>query len=647
MPNLVALLFGAAIVLFYSYGRFNRVTYEGGRQMERLVNLLSPDKLRARRIVMHAYACYALILLLIYFFLCAYAELLPMLGGPDLAIGASKLPIPANDAPTAVIAGFAPSNDAAAIPWTLSSAVDPAAVRDFDIGISASVSLAIALIMVGLAPTFPLLGNFEDWMRGAAHRLAGIPTHVIGASEDLRRRDLGFSAAAEADAAPTDKNRFLIPRSSWDRMAHYQAAAKDQVSEPEDFRLDLELIFAISAWIFDRKLKLANASARERFQQLEEALHKRLDQLIVELDDRSEYGSGGTKDAAVVGTGDASLGERKRATWERLASDADDLADDLCILLALYVEHEIIIASSTTSDEDNAHQQFVAKKKLDAFLGGLLHPHTAAGYRRSYATTTALWALGVVLFVSLFWSLLPGRYENELVWGEPVDAYSRMLSCIFYAFNNYCIPMIVTLALRDAGLQSRRWRNMRLAHWTLWLPQTVLVAFASWAVAATFVMGLQLWKTGFDTGWVADSQSIWVILRSSFEYNAPTAARGVVLSLVVAFLLDAWSARALSLALRPTYFSSLVWALGSAIIMAFCGGLTRYFTAWSAKSAATQSLDAIDRGLIVYSALFSALIGFFVVFCVTAVLLNQRSSSERLRTAQVPGRAAPKPAPAE
>ncbi|MCA1408517.1 hypothetical protein I6F26_30210 [Ensifer sp. IC3342] len=645
MPNLVALLFGAAIVLFYSYNRFNRVTYEGGRQMERLVNLLSPDKLRARRIVLHAYAFYALILLLIYFFLCAYAELLPLLGGPDLAVGASKLPVPSADAPTAVIAGFAPSNDAAAIPWTLSSVVDPTAVRDFDIGINASVSLAIALIMVGLAPTFPLLGNFEDWMRGAAHRLAGIPTHVIGASEDLRRKDLGFSAAA--DAATSEKNRFLIPRSSWDRMAHYQAAAKDQVSEPEDFRLDLELIFAVSAWILDRKLKLANASVRERFQQLEDALHKRRDQLIVELDDRSDYGSGGAKYAAGGGTGDANLGERKRATWERIASDADDLADDLCILLALYVEHEIIVPSSMASDEDTAHQQFAARKKLEGFLGGLLHPHSAAGYRRSYAMTTSLWALGVVLFVSLLWSLLPGRFENELVWDIPPNAYSRMLSCIFYAFNNYCIPMIVTLALRDAGMQSRRWRNMRLAHWTLWLPQAVLVVFASWAVAAVFVMGLQLWKTGFDTGWAANGQNIWVILRSSFEYNAPTAVRGAVLALLVAFLLDAWLARALSLSLRPAYLSSLAWALGSAVIMALCGGLTRYLTSWSTKSATTQSLNAIDRGLIVYSALFSALIGFFVVFCVTAVLLNQRSSSERLRTAQASGQAAPKPAPAE
>ncbi|MBD9627603.1 hypothetical protein IB279_32105 [Ensifer sp. ENS06] len=651
MPNLVALLFGAAIVLFYSYGRFNRVTYEGGQQMERLVSLLSPDKLRARRIVLHAYTFYALILLLIYLFLCAYAELLPLLGGPDLTVGASKLPVPSADAPAAVVAGFARDNDAAAIPWTLSGVVDSSAERDFDIGIDASVSLAIALIMVGLAPTFPLLANFEDWMRGAAHRLAGIPTYVIGASEDLRRRDLKLrekdvAISTPAAGATAVKQYLLIPLSSWDRLKHYQAAAKEQVNDREEFRFDLELIFAVSSWILDRKLKLANAPVRERFQRLEEELRKRLDQLIFELDDRSGFGSTATKRiaAASSGAGDASLGERKRASWERLALDADNLADDFCFLLALYVEHGIIIASS---DGDAAHQQFVAKKKLDTFLGGLLNPHPTASYRRSYTTMATLWTLGVVFFISLFWSMLPGRYENELAWDIPPNTYSRTLSCIFYAFNNYCIPVIVTLGLRDAAMQSRRWQNIRKTNWTKWLPQLVLVLIASWAVATLFVIGLQLWKSGLDTGWNADGQSLWVILQLSFEYNAPTVLRGTVLALIVAFLLDAWSARAWSLSLRPTCLSSLIWAFSSAVVMALCGGITRYSSAWAAMPLSAQSLTDMHRGLIYYSIVFSALIGFFVVFCIVSALLNQHSGTQQHTERKTSGGATPEPTPAE
>lgn len=644
MSNLVALLLGAAIVLFYSYERFNRVTYEGGRQLERLVNLLSPDKLRSRRIVMHAYAFYALTLLLIYFFLCAYAKLLPQLGGPDLAVGASQLPVLPADGSADVSTGFTPGNDNAAIPWTqpLSSAAAPVASRSFDIGIDARVSLTIALIMVGLAPTFPILRSFESWMRSAAHRLAGIPTRVLGAGEDLRRRDLAITPATPNVTIPD--NPLLIPRINWQRMDHYiKAAAENRLSEAVDFRRDLELIFAVSAWILDRRLKLANAPVRERFDQLEEELRKRRDQLSLELDDRSAYRSGAAKGApAKTGSGAAGPG----ASWDRLASDADDLADDLCILLALYVEHEIILTSPTGPDEATTHQQTLARKKLEEFLVDLLHPQTAMSYKRSYATMTSLWVLGVVFFVSLFWSLLPGRFEHELVWDGPGNAYSRTLSFTFYAFNNYCIPMIVTLALRDAAMQSYRWQNMWHAYWTSRLPQAVLLVFISWAVAAVFVVGLTLWKNGFDTNWAASDQSLGVLLRSSFEYNAPTPFRGAVLALIVVILLDAWRARARSLALQPTFLSSVIWAACSAVTMALCGGMTRYLTSRATKSAA-QSLDAIDRGLIVYSSLFSALVGFFVVFCIAEVLLNQRSGTERARGTKTSSRAAPKPTPAE
>ncbi len=646
MPNLVALLFGAAIVLFYSYERFNRVTYQGGRQLERLVNLLSPDKLRARRIVVHAYAFYALILLLIYFFLCAYAKLLPLVGGPDLAVGASKLPVLPVDGAASVTTGFTAGDDSAAIPWTqpLSSAAVPDVTRNFDIGIDPSISLTIALIMVGLAPTFPILRSFEDWMRGAAHRLAGIPTRVLGAGEDLRRRDLAITAVSNGQKPG---NVLLIPQSSRDRMDHYRKAAKkSRLSESEDFRHDLELIFAVSTWILDRKLKLANAPARERFDQLEEVLRKRRDQLILELDDKSAFQLGSANETQDAASGDEQgIGERKRVTWERLAKDAQNLADDLCILLALYVEHEIIVTSQTVADEATAHQHTLAKKELEKFLVDLLNPQSSTSYQRSFATMTSLWVLGVVLFVSLFWSLLPGRFEHELAWATAGSVYSRTLIIILYAFNNYCIPMIVTLALRDAAMQSRRWQNMRQAYWTSGLPQAVFLVFVSWAVAAVFAVGLTVWKTGFDTNWTANEQSLGVVLQRSFEYNAPTAFRGALLALIVVVLLDAWRAQARSLRLQPTYLSSVTWASCTAVIMALCGGFTRYLTSWATKPTA-QSLDAIDRGLIVYSALFSALIGFFVVFCIAEALLNQRSGTERLRWTKTSSRA-PKPTPAE
>ncbi|WP_105386390.1 hypothetical protein [Neorhizobium alkalisoli] len=244
---------------------------------------------------------------------------------------------------------------------------------------------------------------------------------------------------------------------------------------------------------------------------------------------------------------------------------------------------------------------------------------------------TSLWVLGVVIFVSLVWSVLPGKFEHELVWNTPGSIYSRALSISFYAFNNYCIPMIVTLALRDAGLQSHRWRNISQSHWTSWLPQAVILVFVSWAVATVFVVGLTLWKTGLDAGWDANEYNVWLTLRRTFEYNAPTPLRGAVLALIVIVLLDAWSSQARILSRKSRRHSSVIWAASSAMIMGMCGGVTRYITSWASKSTATPSLDDIDRGLIFYSAMFSALVGFFVVFCIVEALLHQHSNTERFR----------------
>jgi hypothetical protein len=55
-------------------------------------------------------------------------------------------------------------------------------------------------------------------------------------------------------------------------MTYYTVAAKGHLTAPADFRNDLELIFAISAWILDRKVKLGRGGERERFDRLEEQL---------------------------------------------------------------------------------------------------------------------------------------------------------------------------------------------------------------------------------------------------------------------------------------------------------------------------------------------------------------------------------------
>lgn len=641
MPDSLALPFGAVIVIFFAYERFNSAGYEGAQQFERLVAYLTPDKLRARRVILRAYLFYAACLVAIYLFLCTYAEVLPQLGGPDLTkdnIGASS--IGAQEAP-----GAAP--------------VDTAETRR-GLDIEPSVALTIALIMVGLAPSFPILQRFEHWMRNTAHRLAGIPTRVIEMAETLRQNRFDFEVP-EANPVPADT--LLIRRGDWQRLAHYQRAGGSRLAAPEDFREDLEVIFAISTWILDHKLKLSGTQDRLRLQPLEAALRKRSEALIEALDEKSGYAQAdrpptdGTAAATPAAAAAPEAAARARGGWERLAREAEDLADDLCVLLALYLEHEIITPGAHTAaglpvslgaqangkPHGSLHQHALAKAKLEEFLGLRGGGRGGPTVPQSHVVVTWLWTLGVVIVVSLAWSQWPGGLEAEMQRGSAGSGYSRALDYAFNAFGSYCIPMIVALSLRDGGLQARRWSNLWTAHWTRTLPQAVLLVVASWAVATLILIAAIFWLASFSPA----TQDPWAFLGFQFEYLAPATLRGAAFALIVMMLLDAQLVGARSLRLRPVWLSSLLWAAGSAAVMALIGGFARYMSAWAGARRAVPprvELDAIDRGLIVYAALYAAIIAFLVVYCLAEALLSSRGGSRLGRSARAGGTAPVLPA---
>jgi len=635
MQDIVALLFGAVIIMFFSYERFNRTTYDGGQQLKRLINLLTPDKMRARRVVLNAYLAYAFTLEMIYFFMCAYANMLTIIGAPDFSsadVGADKLPAASTEPAAAIVESFGKASEQ----WVqaLSSAPDLGQPETFNLGIPPSVSLAIALTIVGLAPSFPVLQRFEDWMRGAAHRLAGIPTRVINVAEDIRRNSLDL---AESD--PATYGKLLIPWGYWERIAFYPKAADNQLTAPDEFKHDLELIFATNAWILDRKLKLANGRERQRFGQVEEELRRRTEALILQLDEKSGFRSvtrasdqqDRTATTAVLEKGSgAEPQELTRSSWERLAVDVDDLADDLCILLALYIEHEMIefIEVGEASTSNSGRQQDQAYARLRKFLG----PQSTPSHIPSYAMVALLWTYGVTLFITFLWSLFPGNYEIELQLGSPQGVYWRVFTYAFYAVNAYGIPVTVALAIRDGALQSRRWRNVWTAPWTVRLPQSAAVFFLSWMVAVLFSIGIGIWQTAIANGWGVDT-TMATQLRLLFEYNAPIPLRGAVLALIIIKILDARLVSGTSETARIRSMStSLSSAMLAALIMGVSGGFFRYLTSLSSimnGPLARGSLDDIDRGLIVYSALSTALVGFFVVFCLAEVVLIRDPSVAR------------------
>lgn len=630
MPDGLALFIGAAIIAFFSYDRFDRVTGEGARQLERVVSLLSPNKMRARRVVLRAYVFYALALLMIYFFLCAYAELLPLIGGPALdgnAIGASGIPVVGVETASQLTTGF---NSSDILGDQQLSGVADLAAQQKRLGIDPAVSLTVALIIVGLAPSFPALQRVENWIRLTAHRLAGIPTWIIAASEDLSRNALDILPPGE-DTMPGDP--LLIPQGAWERILQYQIGARGKLTAPNEFRHDLEIIFASASWILERKLKLSNSDGRRNFEALENSLRQRTASLVQNLDEKSGFRPGHTTPSSAAHDADKSEDisgsniegegsiELLRESWERLAGDAANLTNDLHILLALYVEHEIITTEEVNTptkagQKDIARQSALALKKLQEFLGSVLTDRSVSGRLPLSTMTVWFWTIAVVLVFALLWSMGPGRLETALQFESSGSGYSRATAYVLGAFNQYCIPILVALMIRDSALQSDRWSNSWTSHWTTGLPQAAIVIGISWAVAALIIIGLGLWQSALDQSWEANSARVWQTLRATFEYNAPSAFRGAILAWIVLCLLDSPAAR-----VDAEKSSSFRWAVCAAAIMALCGALTRYAMSLAALAYSPRTaLDQIDHGLILYAAIFAGLIGFAVIFCLSEAI---------------------------
>ena len=167
--------------------------------------------------------------------------------------------------------------------------------------------------------------------------------------------------------------------------------------------------------------------------------------------------------------------------------------------------------------------------------------------------------------------------------------------------------MIVALAI-PKGRGGRTAGGTCRGPWTLRLPQAVVVLFASWAVATLFVVGLDLWQVGI--------RRVGITTRGLCSGHRSSTTRrqrcATILALVIIFLLDAHSASLSAQAATRTLKSSVGWAFSAAVIMAAAGALTRWATAWAgALNAETprQELDAIDRGLVAYMAIYFSAAG--------------------------------------
>lgn len=632
MESYVAFLTGAGIIAFFSFSRFDRVTDQGGRRLERVVKLLSPNNMRERRIIRRAYFFYASALLLIYVFMCVYADLLPIFqeageGGTadDAGVGANSAPD--GDPATAPVDGNQDDQKLAG----------PSNTKDDDGGLIApTTSLTMALIITGLAPGFPLLNRVETWIRYTAHRLAGIPTQVIELARKIEHSDLKLPPPEGDNRA----NTLLIPRPDWQSMAEAARLGEQHLTAPSDFTEDLRQIYAFKTWILKRKLDLDENSSRRAFSDLEESLQKRADALSGRLHEIIKLQPQDDQETA----------ETRREQWDGLAEEAKNLSEDLHFLLALFVEHGILDMrdedkatlatqgkSDTGAETDKAEQgqdsqrrqRARARQVLIKFIEPMFKHHSGTKSPSMMIGPVLFWATSVVMVIQTLWFVWPGWWEFELQFDGPSRAqiswYGRFLNVTSASLNQIVLPILIAIVIWEGARQTGRWNNLTQYHWTHRWPQAVVVIGSAWLVAISVIVGLALLQSGIKLGFGENSEDSWASLRAIFEYNAPMPLRGAILAWLVLRLLDLHENADIS---GP--YS--VWlAIKAALVMALVGLLTRLWMSWNAIAANKRydqdprdSLDAIDRGLAAYGAIQMALIGFFVIYCLSEVKRVER-----------------------
>jgi hypothetical protein len=632
MTEISALLFGAAIVVFFSYERFNRASYEAGNRFERLVALVSPNKLRARHVVLRAWLLYVAMLLIIYVVFCAYAQVLP-----SIVFASESSDIPPIGAEIPPIGAESSPDD-----------------EGGSLGIPASVSLGVALAIVGLAPSFPILQRVDDAMLLAAHRFAGIPTQVLKDTDDLRLNAIDVHRDTSDD--------LNIPSGYWRRMAHYAKAARGHLTAPADFLDDINLIFAVSAWILERRLKLENSDIRDQFEALETDLLKRFEFLKLELDERTNFTlteqrprpEGKTSADTDPAGEEAGADDLKRRSWDRVASDVDALAEDMCLMLSLYVEHGLIkqqdargatsgawgsgqtgpapskdatspaLADAPLRQKHATRQHDLAQNLLQSFLQPIIGDEFR-GMGSSNSVPAMLWSTVLIFTITLVWAMTLGIFETELSrGGDSWSFYGRTGLYFAVAFNCFVAPIGVALFTRNALMRAKRWANVSRAHWTTIVPQLALVVVFSWFVSIFMVIAVTFWQVGLTEDNGFEQNHSYTALKGAFEVNALAVLRGSLLALLIVWLLDTHAAQAWTRAATWKKRTSLQLGLIGAVVMALIGFTARLVQSHVYLFYSTRdSLDAIDSGLIFYATLYSTLIGFFVVFMVSEVLASQ------------------------
>lgn len=538
-----ALAFGAVVVVLFARDQFNRPSYEGARELTRLIALLTPSAMRRRNVYWRAYCFYAGILLLIYFVLCAYGLILaPALGWSipgyeqEPSAGASALPSAPNVEPPLAESGYNPDDR----PQQVGEGRLGQQSDTDRFGSDPIIPLIVSLTMVGLAPSFPLLVRAEAKIRFVAHQLSGIPTRLIKGERKLRETPLHLGSGSD---------HLLIPPKDWRRLAHYMEKA--DVDDPDALREDLEKILAFRSWVLQQRLTTANLAIRDNLAKFETDIRREVDRLIFSLDALSGFeGTPGARNATAEPSGGefADL-DRRRIAWESVAVEADQVCGDISVLSMLYVEHGILPTEGTAEAFgwavnpgegalDQTRQKFLAEQKLVRYLS------TAVRYVDHEGLAMSLWlkATAAALVVSFLIGAISGL-DPALDKEQSITGGSRIAIGLVYVAQGamtYALALLVGLSWHESAHRTNAWSNVFEHHWARWIWSLGAIFVLAGAASLVSVVGLNFVLAIGGVGIDLVVRNAGLVLLAGFEYEGPRALLGSFLVLFVVLILDAW-----------------------------------------------------------------------------------------------------------
>lgn len=596
----LSILFGAVVIAIFARKRFDTASFETEIGLKRLADLLTPSAMRGPATVRLSFLIYLLLLLTTYTAICLYARLLPpevlqLFGNGGAQLGATGL----EGAPE-------PGSPIASFPiW-------------------------VALAFVGLIPSFSYLERGETWLRERTHRLVGIPTRVLQNAHVLQR------TGGAACKALTDFDKIASSTLKPDDARLLETiAALPEARSQDNLIISLRLCAAISAWVFEDRADLDNSPIRRNFAPLERRLQARKKQLFDALADGTGLGDGLDAD------GTPALPSSAPAFWDMMTAQADDLAHDIRLYLAILVERGVLPATRHALEGTIAS---TAQKELAAYLSEIVPENIELPAERILMTSLS-WCFWVVLVVGLVWGAVMVGVELRLTYPTSPARWDstlpdRMTSLTLTLVLAYCVPVIVIMSFWFARVEGEAFdqnhtETRAKSHWTQWLPRHLPPVLLGWLGSCTLLASLGILRAVLAGQDMRLDNQLLERISVLMQYNAPVALRGACLGLILSVLLDRlYKVRGTGgreIGARFTCRTTLCCGLLMALIGAASRAMMIYWSMARQGSSSAQ-MRPEDGGIIVYAALQAALIGGLVSWCIISALLAP---------AQKPSKAAP------